>query len=112
MRISDLRSDVCSSDLLIDDALGGKAYYKGRLELDIPLGAGAKEMGLRPSIFVDVGSVFSVVKPELTTLANFTDPSDGLTKYLCRNSAEGTSQFATQGTDSKDRKSTRLNSSH
>jgi len=85
---------------LIDDALGGKAYYKGRLELDIPLGAGAKEMGLRPSIFVDVGSVFSVVKPELTTLANFTDPSDGLTKYLCRNSAEGTSQFATQGTDS------------
>src|SRR3546814_19842568 len=28
-----------------DDALGGKAYYLGRAELEIPLGAGAREMG-------------------------------------------------------------------
>jgi outer membrane protein insertion porin family len=48
-----------------DDALGGRAYYKGRAELEIPLGSGAKELGLRPSIFVDVGSVFSLSK--LTT---------------------------------------------
>ncbi len=64
----------------IDDALGGRAYYQGRLELDIPLGTGAKELGLRPSIFLDVGSVFSVKRPTLTTLANFRDPADGLTK--------------------------------
>ena len=85
---------------LIDDALGGRAYYKGRLEVDIPLGTGAKEMGLRPSVFMDVGSVFGVRRPRLTTLADFRDPSDGLTKYLCRNSAEGTTQFATQATNS------------
>src|SRR3546814_4109429 len=51
----------------IDDALGGRAYYQGRIELDIPLGTGAKELGLRPSIFLDVGSVFSVKRPTLTT---------------------------------------------
>lgn len=81
----------------IDDALGGRAYYQGRLELDIPLGTGAKELGLRPSIFVDVGSVFSVKRPTLTTLANFTDPADGLTKNLCRNSTTGTITFGTLG---------------
>jgi outer membrane protein insertion porin family len=40
--------------------------------------------------------VFNVRRPTLTTLANFRDPSDGVTKYLCRNSASGTSQFGTQ----------------
>jgi outer membrane protein insertion porin family len=79
----------------IDDALGGRAYYQGRLELDIPLGTGAKEMGLRPSIFLDVGSVFSVKRPQLTTLANFRDPADNLTKYLCRNATTGQQAFAT-----------------
>ena len=87
----------------IDDALGGRAYYQGRLEIDIPLGTGAKEMGLRPSIFLDVGSVFSVRRPTLTTLADFreTDPNApgfGLTKYLCRNATTGVSQFATETT--------------
>jgi outer membrane protein insertion porin family len=46
-----------------DDALGGDAYYQGRLELELPLGAGGREMGLRPSIFVDAGSVFSIKRP-------------------------------------------------
>ncbi|WP_447758897.1 outer membrane protein assembly factor BamA [Sphingopyxis fribergensis] len=81
----------------IDDALGGRAYYQGRLELDIPLGTGAKELGLRPSIFLDVGSVFSVKRPTLTTLASFTDPADGLTKNLCRNSTTGGITFGTLG---------------
>ncbi len=87
----------------IDDALGGRAYYQGRIELDIPLGTGAKEMGLRPSIFLDVGSVFSVRRPQLTTLANFreTDPNApgfGLTKSLCRNANTGVTQLATETT--------------
>lgn len=80
----------------IDDALGGRAYYQGRIEMDIPLGSGAKELGLRPSIFLDIGSVFGVRQPTLTTLANFRDPADGLTKYLCRDSAAGTVQFGSQ----------------
>jgi outer membrane protein insertion porin family len=87
----------------IDDALGGRAYYQGRIELDIPLGTGAKELGLRPSIFLDVGSVFSVRRPQLTTLANFketdpTKPGFGLTKSLCRNATTGVTQFATEST--------------
>ncbi|PNU06611.1 outer membrane protein assembly factor BamA [Novosphingobium guangzhouense] len=49
-----------------DDALGGNYYYMGRAELEIPLGSGAREMGLRPSIFADVGAVWSVKEPVLT----------------------------------------------
>ena len=48
-----------------DDALGGRAYYLGRAELEIPLGSGARELGLRPSIFVDIGAVFKVTDPIL-----------------------------------------------
>ena len=48
-----------------DDAIGGRYYYKGRAELEIPLGSGARELGLRPSIFMDVGAVFGVKRPRL-----------------------------------------------
>jgi outer membrane protein insertion porin family len=50
----------------IDDPLGGHAYYLGRLELEIPLGTGARELGLRPSIFMDAGAVFRSIRPLLT----------------------------------------------
>ncbi len=46
-----------------DDALGGRNYYLARAELEIPLGSGAREMGLRPSIFVDTGAVWGVRRP-------------------------------------------------
>ncbi|MBP7952089.1 MAG: BamA/TamA family outer membrane protein, partial [Sphingorhabdus sp.] len=52
-------------DQIQDDAIGGRAYYLGRAELEIPLGNGAKELGLRPSIFADIGAVFNVVTPRL-----------------------------------------------
>ncbi len=48
-----------------DDALGGNAYYLGRAELEIPLGSGASELGLRPSIYMDVGALFDVKEPQL-----------------------------------------------
>ncbi len=51
--------------LLRDDAIGGNAYYLGRAELEIPLGSGARELGLRPSIFMDVGALFNVTTPIL-----------------------------------------------
>ena len=60
-----------------DDALGGTAYYLARAEVEIPLGAGALELGLRPSVFLDVGSVFGVNAPFISdnraedTLAGF-----------------------------------------
>ena len=49
-----------------DDALGGTAYYLGRAEIEIPLGSGAREMGFRPSVFIDAGAVYGVKRPTLT----------------------------------------------
>jgi outer membrane protein insertion porin family len=49
-----------------DDALGGTGYYLGRAELELPLGSGARELGLRPSVFFDIGSVFGIERPVLT----------------------------------------------
>jgi len=62
-------------ELLADDAIGGRAYYLGRVEMQIPLGAGVRELGIRPSVFVDVGAVFGVKRPSLTNLPP-NDPND------------------------------------
>ena len=53
---------------IIDDALGGRAYYLGRLELELPLGSGARELGLRPSIYVQAGSLFGITRPRPTAV--------------------------------------------
>ncbi|HWK34644.1 outer membrane protein assembly factor BamA [Sphingomonas sp.] len=58
---------VTDRDQIIDDALGGRAYYLTKAELEIPLGAGAREMGLRPSIFIQAGALFGVTRPLPTT---------------------------------------------
>ena len=66
-----------------DDALGGKYYYLAKAELEIPLGSGARELGLRPSIFVNAGSVWG---------SDF-DPSDvdgsTQTRFIPRRDAAG-----------------------
>jgi outer membrane protein insertion porin family len=54
---------ITNRDQIIDDALGGRAYYLARAELEIPLGAGARELGLRPSIYVQAGSLFGITRP-------------------------------------------------
>lgn len=46
-----------------DDAIGGRYYYLAHAELEIPLGAGARELGIRPSIFADIGAVWGVREP-------------------------------------------------
>ena len=56
---------VTQRNQMSDDALGGRAYYFGRLEAQIPLGNAVKELGIRPSIFANIGSVFGTKKPEL-----------------------------------------------
>ncbi len=100
-RVQRFNYDLATATLLtdkrsvIDDAIGGRNYYLGHLELQIPLGNGAKELGLRPSIFVDAGAVFGAKRPALTTLRSFTDPADNLVKVLCRNPTLGTTKFAT-----------------
>ncbi|MGD9812310.1 MAG: BamA/TamA family outer membrane protein, partial [Sphingobium sp.] len=50
-----------------DDALGGKLYYLAHAEIEIPLGSGARELGLRPSVFVDVGAVGNIKRPSITS---------------------------------------------
>ena len=58
-------AEARAANRLSDDAIGGRAYYLGRAELEIPLGTGARELGLRPSIFADVGALFAVTRPNL-----------------------------------------------
>lgn len=55
--------DCTDNNQIVDDALGGEAYYLGRLELEIPLGSAGSELGLRPSAFVDVGALWDARDP-------------------------------------------------
>jgi len=50
-------------NLQSDDALGGRALYNFRAEVEIPVSAGIRELGLRPSVFVDAGAVFGLRRP-------------------------------------------------
>ncbi len=76
---------ITDEDQIFDDAIGGRAYYLGKLELEIPLGAGAREMGIRPSIFFMAGANWGIRTPNKT--ANFTQARtvtnpDGTTTVL------------------------------
>ena len=53
------------SENVVSDALGGRAYYMGRLEVEFPSTATFKNLGLRPSAFVDIGSVWNLTRPDL-----------------------------------------------
>jgi outer membrane protein insertion porin family len=65
---------------ITDDPLGGRAYYLARAELEIPLGASGRELGLRPSIFVDAGALFALNDPTSRLLdVNFCDSATGRT---------------------------------
>ncbi len=75
------------------DSLGGKKYYQGRLEMEIPLGAGARELGLRPSIFADVGALWDTKFSTSDLLTNPTtytrDIYNKHGKAQCYNSSTG-----------------------
>jgi outer membrane protein insertion porin family len=61
-----IQSLATDRNTIVTDPLGGRAYYLGRAELEIPLGSGARELGLRPSIYVQAGSLFSLTRPLAT----------------------------------------------
>lgn len=42
------------------DSIGGNAYYQGGAEVEVPLGDAARELGIRASAFIDIGSLWSV----------------------------------------------------
>ena len=81
-----------------DDALGGQAYYLARMELKLPLGSAITELGLRPSIFADVGAVWKVKAPATLCLngpttsfpecAPFNGSSSGFREVFLGNSAK------------------------
>jgi outer membrane protein insertion porin family len=64
---------------ITDDSIGGRAYYLARAELEIPLGDSVRELGLRPSIFLDVGALWGVRRPALLDIA----PGSPLTLNQC-----------------------------
>lgn len=71
LRESYLADGTISDENRVSDALGGRAYYMGRLELEMPTSSGLRSFGLRPSAFIDVGSVWGLRSPELTDVAKF-----------------------------------------
>ncbi|KQM19901.1 outer membrane protein assembly factor BamA [Sphingomonas sp. Leaf24] len=79
---------VTARDQTLNDPLGGKAYYLGKIELEPPLGSGIAELGLRPSVFIQAGALFGVTRPR-PTLA-----------FEQARSADGTLQFNKDGSPS------------
>jgi len=63
-----------SGDRLISDALGGHAYYMGRIELEVPTSSSIRSLGLRPSAFLDIGSIWGLTTPELIDIPGVCNP--------------------------------------
>ena len=66
---------VTDRQRISDDALGGRAYYLARAELEIPIGSTGRELGLRPSVFVDAGALFGLKQPPLLNIGSFCTPT-------------------------------------
>ncbi|MDA5193774.1 outer membrane protein assembly factor BamA [Govanella unica] len=58
------------------DSLGGNIYYTGTAELLVPLGSAANELGLKSSIFLDVGALYKV--DDVNTI----DPDTGFLRII------------------------------
>ncbi|MBW0145186.1 outer membrane protein assembly factor BamA [Sphingomicrobium sp. B8] len=71
----DLEGNLLEDAALERNALGGRGYYLGRVELEIPLGEGARSFGLRPSAYVDVASVWGLDTPILNNIGVICNPA-------------------------------------
>ena len=65
---TDLIGTLSTKTNNVTDAIGGRAYYMGRIELEVPISANLRSLGLRPSAFIDVGSVFGIKRPNLQNI--------------------------------------------
>ncbi|HXC73261.1 MAG TPA: BamA/TamA family outer membrane protein, partial [Sphingomicrobium sp.] len=74
----DLDGNLDFTNARITDAVGGRAYYMGRLELEFPVTSGLKSVGLRPSAFLDVGSLWMIKQPILTDIGIVCTPNEGV----------------------------------
>ena len=68
IQYGDLLGNLSTDADTFSDAIGGRAYYMGRIELEIPVSANIRSLGLRPAAFIDIGSVFGVKKPNLENI--------------------------------------------
>ena len=75
-----------------NEALGGKAFYLARLELELPVSASVKSLGLRPSVYVDAGSLWDVTQPILTDTVAVCQPKTGTTGLTAFRSSSPTCQ--------------------
>jgi outer membrane protein insertion porin family len=57
------------------DSLGGRAYYMARLELEFPTSSTLRSVGLRPSAFIDVGSLWNITSPQLADIVAICTPN-------------------------------------
>ncbi len=82
----------------INDSLGGKTYYMGRIELQLPVNSTLRSVGMRPSAFVDVGSLFSLKRPSTFDILKFCSASGQPTKQINNGSANTSCTQFNQGT--------------
>jgi outer membrane protein insertion porin family len=80
-----------NKDNWYSDAIGGQSYYLGRVELELPLGSGGRELGLRPSVFMDVGGLWDVALPDLFTRA------DNIVQHVCDANGQNCVDYTTPG---------------
>jgi len=83
---------------LVSDALGGRAYYMGRLELEFPTSSTLKSFGLRPSAFVDIGSVWGLTKPLTADILKFCSATSQATRTIAGDATDTScTQFNVNG---------------
>lgn len=63
-----LNPTLDATKAVVSDALGGRAYYMGRLELEFPITSTLRSLGLRPSAYVDAGSLWNLKQPPLSDI--------------------------------------------
>ena len=60
----DSEGNILPDSATVSDALGGRAYYMGRIELEFPTTSGLRSLGMRPSAYIDAGSLFKLTAPQ------------------------------------------------
>ena len=72
---ADLLGNLVTGGKPVTDAIGGRAYYMGRIEVEVPVSASIRSLGIRPSAFIDVGSVFGIHRPRLENIIVACNPN-------------------------------------
>jgi outer membrane protein insertion porin family len=66
----------------VNDAIGGKAFYLARAELQLPVSSSIKNLGLRPSVYVDAGSLWGITQPNLIDRPGVCSSANGSTSVV------------------------------